>query len=107
MAFATARARMRVSMAGDRAGPAVRPGPPRPARPAAASGAWLAAGLAASLCLGGLWTTSAEVLVASELREGGRVLACRYFTGARATERQYLNTGHETDQRACPVVRIG
>ena len=62
--------------------------------------------LAALFCLA-LRATSIEVLLGSEPREGGRVLACRYFTGTRVTERQYLATGHRTDRRGCPVVRVG
>ena len=65
----------------------------------------LVLGLTAAICLA-LWMGSAQVLFASQAREGGRVLACRYFTGLGVTERQFLNTGGESDQHGCPVLRV-
>ena len=50
------------------------------------AGGWLAIGLAALLCFA-LWTTATAVLLTSDRREGGRVLACRYLTGAGVVER--------------------
>ena len=51
--------------------------------------------------------TSAQLLVASARLEGGRVLTCRYLTGTRVVERQYLVVAHEADQHACTLVRFG
>ena len=66
----------------------------------------VAAGFAVLLCFA-WWMTSAQLLVASARLEGGRVLACRYLTGTRVVERQYLVVAHEADQHACPLVRFG
>ncbi|CAA9237471.1 MAG: hypothetical protein AVDCRST_MAG04-1444 [uncultured Acetobacteraceae bacterium] len=58
------------------------------------------------LAVGGLWTTSAKLLVTSGWRDNGRVLGCIYFTGTGVIERQYPKT-LETDQPACPVIELG
>ncbi len=64
-------------------------------------------GLAASFCLA-LWATSTKLLLASGARDGGRVLACRYFTGAGVMEWQYLiEAGEARTTEACPLVRRG
>ena len=91
-------ARMRVASPGTGA-------PPRPSG-RMLSFDWAAVGLVALLCLG-LRMTSTGLLVASDLREGGRVLACRYFTGTGVVERQRLGAGQGTDPSACPLVKAG
>ena len=95
MAAVLARWRMRIGL------------PVRQVRPAASfiPGDRLVFGFVAGFCLA-LWTTSAQVLLTSETREGGRVLACGYFTGVSVRERQYLETGRASDQRGCPAVRV-
>jgi hypothetical protein len=66
----------------------------------------LAVGFAAVLCLA-LWMTSTTLLVGSARRDGGRVLACQYFTGTRVVERQYAVPARGHDRHACPLVRRG
>ena len=90
-------ARMRVRAPGTAAAP-----PPRRVLPLD----WTAVGLVALLCLG-LRMTSTGLLVASDRREGGRVLACRYFTGTGVVERQRLGAGQGTDPSTCPLVEAG
>ena len=94
----TARARMAVRLPGhDQAAPAARAG---------VAVDWLVIGLAALLCLA-LWTTSTAVLLTSDRREGGRLLACRYFTGAGVVERRTLDPPAGAERRACPLVKVG
>ena len=89
------RSRMRIGLPAQHA----------PAAPPTIPGDWLVLGCTAGICMG-LWLASAQVLFASQTRAGGRVLACRYFTGFGTTERQFLNTGRESDQHECPVLRV-
>jgi hypothetical protein len=95
MAMATVRARMLVGERGLGA-------PPTAAQ--AFPNGWVAVALAAVFCLS-LRATSTELLVASARIEGGRVLACRYFTGTRVAERQHAVGAREAEPQTCPLVR--
>ena len=55
---------------------------------------------------GGIWLSSAKLLVTSGWRENGRVLSCIYFTGTDVIEWQYMNKpgGGEL---ACPIIKLG
>ncbi len=75
--------------------------PPMAAR--AFPNSWVAIALAAVFCLS-LRATSTELLAASAWIEGGRVLACRYFTGTRVPERQHAVAAREAEPQACPLV---
>ena len=67
---------------------------------------WVAVGLAASLCLS-LRLTSTGLLVSSAQREGGRVVACRYFTGTHVAERQHAVVASGADRRvSCPLIGV-
>ena len=64
----------------------------------------LAAFLAGLLCLS-LRMTSTGLLVASAQHEGGRVVACRYFTGTHVVERQHAVAASGADRHAsCPLI---
>ncbi len=71
---------------------------------------WVAIFLVAVFCFC-LRATSTELLVASAERDGGRVVACRYFTGTRVVERQHAAAlsvvAGNAAGRACSVVRAG
>ncbi len=103
-----------------RHGPARGPALPRGVRVACAG--WLAAFGAVALAMAFLGpaapgpaaalsasSSAVGLLVASTWREGGRVLACRYFTGARTVERQHaVAAGGAEPQAACPLfARVG
>ena len=65
----------------------------------------LAVFLAGLLCLS-LRMTSTGLLVASVRHEGGRVVACRYFTGTHVAERQHAAGASGADRHAsCPLIR--
>ena len=65
----------------------------------------LAVFLAALLGLS-LRLTSTGLLVASAQHEGGRVVACRYFTGTHVVERQHAVAASGADRRvSCPLIR--
>ena len=66
----------------------------------------MALALAAALCFA-LWMTSTKVLLTADAREGGHVLACRYFTGAGRVERQYQYAAGGGVQQHCPILRRG
>ena len=67
---------------------------------------WVVVGLAALLCLS-LRMTSTGLLVASVQREGGRVVACRYFTGTHVEERQHMVAAGGADRHvSCPLIRV-
>ena len=67
---------------------------------------WGVVGLAVLLCLS-LRMTSTGLLVASVQHEGGRVVACRYFTGTHVVERQYAVAASGADRHvSCPVTRV-
>ena len=51
-----------------------------------------------------MWTTSTKVLVMSSHIEGGRVLACRYFTGKGVIQWQY---GGAAARDGCPMFKVG
>ncbi len=66
----------------------------------------LAVLLAALLCLS-LRMTSTGLLVSSAQHEGGRVVACRYFTGTYVVERQHAVVASGADRHAsCPLIRV-
>ena len=49
--------------------------------------------------------TSTGLLVASAQHEGGRVVACRYFTGTHVVERQHAVVASGADRHAsCPLI---
>ncbi len=81
-----------------------------PWAPCAVPGDWVLIFFAAVFCFC-LSATSNELLVASAERDGGRVVACRYFTGTRVVERQHAATlsvaAGKAGRRACPLVRAG
>ena len=56
-------------------------------------------GLPLVLCLA-LWATSTQVLVMASRHDGGRVLSCHYFTGARVVQWQYAGAVRQ----GCPLV---
>lgn len=63
-------------------------------------------GVAAALCFA-LWATSTNVLVASSRYDGGRSVACKYFTGTHLVERHFSLAASGADGQGCPVVRMG
>ena len=66
---------------------------------------WAVVGLAVVLCLS-LRMTSTGLLVAAVPREGGRVVACRYFTGAHVVERQHVAGASRADRHvSCPLIK--
>ncbi len=67
---------------------------------------YAAFGLALALFLA-FWMTSSEVLPASELRGDGRVLTCKYSTGAGVKERQRAHEAGEAGSDACPLLHRG
>jgi hypothetical protein len=87
--------------------------PVRDTRPAAVRlflRGWAVAGLAvflaALLCLS-LRMTSTGLLIASAQHAGGRVVACRYFTGTQVAERQHLAVASGADRHvSCPLIRV-
>ena len=90
--------RMRVRPAADHA----------PWTPPAIPCDWVLFYFVAVVCFA-LRMTSTELLVASERREGGRVVACRYFTGTGVAERQRTAAPPAAAAggaagRACPLV---
>jgi len=67
---------------------------------------WGVVGLAVLLCLS-LRMTSTGLLVASVQHEGGRVVACRYFTGTHVVERQHAVAASGADRHvSCPLTRV-
>lgn len=67
---------------------------------------WVAISLASLLCLS-LHMTSTSLLVASAQHEGGRVVACRYFTGTHMVERQHSVVASGADRHvSCPLIRV-
>ena len=67
----------------------------------------LAVLIAALLCLS-LRMTSTGLLVSSVQHVGGRIVACRYFTGTHVVERQHMVVASEADRHAsCPLIRVG
>ena len=66
----------------------------------------VAVGLVVLLCLS-LRMTSTGLLVASAQHEGGRVVACRYFTGTHVVERQHAVAASGADRHvSCPLIRV-
>jgi hypothetical protein len=66
----------------------------------------LAVCLAALLGLS-LRMASTGLLVASAQHDGGRVVACRYFTGTRVAERQHAAVASGADRHvSCPLIRM-
>jgi hypothetical protein len=59
-------------------------------------------GLPLALCFA-LWTTSTQMLVMTSQRDGGRTVACQYFTGTGVVKWQYSGAGRQD----CPLVRRG
>ena len=67
---------------------------------------WGVVGPAVLLCLS-LRMTSTGLLVASAQHEGGRVVACRYFTGTHVAERQHAAGASGADRHvSCPLIRV-
>lgn len=63
----------------------------------------LIVGVLLVLCFA-LWASSTEVLVVASRHDGGRTVACHYFTGTRMVQWQFSGgTGRE----GCPIVRKG
>jgi hypothetical protein len=58
--------------------------------------------LVATLCVA-LWASSAQVLVASSGYDGGRSVACKYFTGTRVVDRHSSVAAGQ----GCPIIRVG
>ena len=67
---------------------------------------WVVVGLVVSLCLS-LRITSTGLLVWSAQHEGGRVVACQYFTGTHVVERQHAAVVSGADRHvSCPLIGV-
>ncbi len=54
-----------------------------------------------------LWMTSTQTLVMASRHDGGRTVACQYFTGTRLVQWQYGGAPGGAGWQGCPLVRKG
>jgi len=59
-----------------------------------------------ALCFA-LWMTSTQMLVMASHHDGGRMVACQYFTGTRVVQWQYGGEPGGAGRLGCPLVRKG